>query len=261
MALALAQFEWRGHKVNLSTRPASPTSSARSPPPCAVADLAVFVVSAVDGVEVQTEIIWQMAASVGVPRAVFVNKLDRERADFDAALAQLQERFGAGIAPLELPIGAEAAFRGVADLLTDTAYVYEAGSATEVPIPDDLADREHEVHDTLVEGIVVGRRRPAREVPRGRASPPPSELAKALGQRRGPGHRVPRGVRLGHPRVGVDRLLDLHLRGRPLAPRPRRPHRASPAASAIEVDARPRRRPPGLRVQVDRRPPRRASCR
>ncbi|HEX7167062.1 MAG TPA: elongation factor G, partial [Acidimicrobiales bacterium] len=122
-----------------------------------VADLALFVVSAVDGVEVQTEVIWRMAAALGIPRAFFVNKLDRERANFERVLAQLQELFGSGIQPLELPIGEEGDFHGVADLLTDTAIVYDddQGHHHDEPIPDELAEHEHEVHDALVEGIVV----------------------------------------------------------------------------------------------------------
>ncbi len=120
-----------------------------------VVDLAVFVVSAVDGVEVQTEAIWREAERLGLPRMIFVNKLDRERASFTRTLDQLRDRFGAGIAPLELPIGEEAAFHGVADLLTDTAYLYTDGQVATGPIPDEMEALEHQVHDNLVEGIVV----------------------------------------------------------------------------------------------------------
>src|SRR5690606_6163456 len=63
--------------------------------------------------------------------------------------------FGAGVAPLELPIGEEASFRGVADLLSDVAYVYDHGEVHTEDIPDDMSDLEHQVHDNLVEGIVV----------------------------------------------------------------------------------------------------------
>src|SRR4029453_16004799 len=120
-----------------------------------VADLAVFVVGAVEGIEVQHEVIWRRAAALGVPRMVFVSKLDRERASFQRTLDQLRDVFGAGVAPLELPIGEEAAFRGVADLLTDTAWAYEGGKGSHAEIPEDMADLEHQVHDNLVEGIVV----------------------------------------------------------------------------------------------------------
>ncbi|HZU81055.1 MAG TPA: elongation factor G [Acidimicrobiales bacterium] len=123
---------------------------------CSVADLVVVVVSAVEGVEAQTEAAWAHAAELGLPRLVFVNKLDRERSSFDRTLADLRERFGAGIAPLELPVGEETAFRGIADLLTDTAILYHDGTHTTEPIPDELADLEHQVREQLVEGIVVG---------------------------------------------------------------------------------------------------------
>ncbi len=98
---------------------------------------------------------WKVAADLGLPRLIFVNKLDRERASFERTLEDLQSTFGAGVAPLELPIGEEAGFRGVADLLSDTAITYEGGRPTTGPIPDDMAGQEHTVHDALVEGIVV----------------------------------------------------------------------------------------------------------
>ncbi|NND04610.1 MAG: elongation factor G [Acidimicrobiia bacterium] len=155
MSLGMAPFEWHGHKINLIDTPGYPDFIGDVHAGLRVADLAVFVVSAVDGVEVQTEKIWHLAARLGVPRMIFVNKLDKERASFDRTLAELRDRFGAGIAPLELPIGSEASFHGVADLLTDTAYVYDSGSAQKGEIPEKMEAREHEVHDNLVEGIVV----------------------------------------------------------------------------------------------------------
>ncbi|MBK9178445.1 MAG: elongation factor G [Acidimicrobiales bacterium] len=155
LSLALAPFEWRDHKVNLIDTPGYADFVGDVHAALRVADLAVFVVSAVDGVEVQTEIAWRTAAQLGVPRMVFVNKLDRERASFERTLDQLRERFGAGVAPLELPIGEEAAFHGVADLLTDRAYVYDGATSTETDVPEELAELERQVHDNLVEGIVV----------------------------------------------------------------------------------------------------------
>jgi elongation factor G len=155
LSLAMAPFTWRGHKVNLIDTPGYADFVGEVSAALRVADLAVFVVSAVEGVEVQTEVVWRMAADLKVPRMVFVNKLDRERASFDRTLAQLQDRLGAGIAPLELPIGEEAEFRGIADLLTDRAHMYTNGSPEETDIPDDMEALEHQVHDSLVEGIVV----------------------------------------------------------------------------------------------------------
>ena len=155
ISVALAPIEWEGHKINLLDCPGYADFAAEAVAALRVADLAVFVVSAVEGVEVQTELMWKAAAELGLPRLIFVNKLDRERASFERTLEQLQAAFGAGIAPLELPIGEEAAFRGVADLLSDTAITYDGGQPTTGPIPEEMAVQEHAVHDALVEGIVV----------------------------------------------------------------------------------------------------------
>ncbi len=155
ISVALAPLEWDGHKINVLDCPGYADFAPDALAALRVADLAVFVVSAVEGVEVQTLMMWKAAAALGLPRLVFVNKLDRDRASFDRTLDDLRSSFGAGIAPLELPIGEESAFRGVADLLSDTAITYADGKATSGPVPDDMALREHSVHDALVEGIVV----------------------------------------------------------------------------------------------------------
>jgi elongation factor G len=155
VSVALAPFEWEGHKINLLDCPGYADFALEAMAALRVADLAIFVVSAVEGVEVQTEVLWRAAANLGVPRMIFVNKLDRERASFSRTLEQLQATFGQGIAPLELPIGDEAEFRGVADLLSDTAITYDGGQPSSGPIPDDMEAQEHQVHDSLVEGIVV----------------------------------------------------------------------------------------------------------
>ena len=107
VSLALAPFELEGHKVNLLDAPGYADFIGDVGAALQAADLALFVVSAVEGVEVQTEAAWKLAEARGIPRAIFVNKLDRERASFERTLDQLKERFGAGVAPLHLPIGAE----------------------------------------------------------------------------------------------------------------------------------------------------------
>ena len=104
------------------------------------ADACLFVVSAVDGVEVQTEVIWELAAEARLPRAIVINKIDRERASFDRTLDQLVTAFGTQVAPIQLPIGEEHEFSGIVDLLDRRAYRY-AGDPVgqEGEWPEDLA--------------------------------------------------------------------------------------------------------------------------
>ncbi len=156
LSLSLTPCSVGGVKLNIIDTPGYADFFGEVRAACSVVDLVVVVVSAVEGIEAQTEAAWALAAELGLPRLLFVNKLDRERANFDGTLAELRDRFGAGIAPLELPVGADASFRGIADLLTDTAIIYEGGKPSSGPIPDDLAATEHEVREQLVEGIVVG---------------------------------------------------------------------------------------------------------
>jgi len=155
ITMALAPFEWRGHKINLIDTPGYADYAGELHAALRVTDLAIFVIDAVEGVEVQTDYAWRIAERLGTPRMVFVNKLDKERASFEKTVAELRDTFGAGIAPIELPIGTEEAFHGVADLFRDKAFFYDSGSAEAAEIPEDMVDREHEVHDNLVEGIVV----------------------------------------------------------------------------------------------------------
>ncbi|HEX4492558.1 MAG TPA: elongation factor G [Acidimicrobiia bacterium] len=157
VSLALAPFESDGHKVNLVDTPGYADFVGDVSAALRAADLALFVVSAVEGVEVQTEVAWSMAEDLGLPRAIFVNKLDRERASFSRTLDDLKEKFGPGVAPLQLPIGEESALHGIIELLTDTAITYDGSKAagTAGEIPSEMEYEEHSVHDALIEGIVI----------------------------------------------------------------------------------------------------------
>jgi elongation factor G len=157
VSLALAPIELDGHKINVLDAPGYADFVGDVIAALQAADLALFVVSAVEGVEVQTEIAWKLAEQRGIPRAIFVNKLDRERASFSRTLDDLKDKFGAGVAPLQLPIGEEEALNGIVELLNDVAITYSGGApkGTEGEVPSDMETEEHAVHDALVEGIVV----------------------------------------------------------------------------------------------------------
>jgi elongation factor G len=237
LSLALAPFEWKGHKINVLDTPGYADFIGDVNAALHVADLAVFVVSAVEGVEVQTEVIWKMAASLGLPRLFFINKLDRDNSSFERTLDQIRDKFGAGVAPLELPIGEETSFRGVADLLTDTAFLYSGGEATTGAIPDELQDLEHSVHDNLVEGIVVAdddllERFLSDDIPS------VDELEHALAKGVAEATVFPVVCGSAAADVAIDRLADFICEIGP-APADRPPVEVTAAGSAFEVAADP----------------------
>ena len=117
----------------------------------AAADAAVVVIDASAGVEVGTDEVWRLADARKLPRFVFINKMDRENANYDAVLDQLKAAFGPKIAPVYLPIGSAEAFRGYIDVIEQHATVYESGQPKEIPIPDELEGIEHSRRDALVE--------------------------------------------------------------------------------------------------------------
>ncbi len=206
VSTALAAFESHGCKLNLLDCPGYADFFAEVQAGLAMADLAVIVVSAVEGVEVQTEIAWEAAAALGLPRMIFINKLDRERASFDRTLDQLRTIFGAGVAPLELPVGEETDFRGVIDLLRDKAFIYgDDGVGVEQDVPDELANTEHVVHDALVEGIVVADDNLMERYLEGDI-PSFDELEKTLAQGVADATVFPVVCGSATRRIGVDRL-------------------------------------------------------
>ncbi len=232
LSLALAPFDWHGHKINIIDTPGHTDFVADVYAGLHVADLAVFVVSATDGVEVGTERAWRAAEELGLPRMIFINKLDKEEASFDRTLESLQERFGAGIAPIELPIGEAAAFHGIADLFTNKAYFYDSGSAKEAEIPDELEEREREVHDNLVEGIVVADDALLEKYLEGDV-PSASELEKtmAIGVANASVFPVVCGSATGP--IAVDRLADFIVE---IGPSPLRRDTLTVTAAGSDVD-------------------------
>ncbi|MBC7230230.1 MAG: elongation factor G [Actinobacteria bacterium] len=146
-------FEWKGHKINLIDTPGFADFIGEVISVLRVIDGAVFVISAVAGVEVQTEIIWKMADDYGYPRIVFVNKMDRENASFQRCLDQLTQIYGSRIVPFQLPIGEEHSFRGVVDLISSKAYLYEeGGKASETEIPSEMESLVMEAREKIIEG-------------------------------------------------------------------------------------------------------------
>lgn len=156
LAMSLVPIPWQGHCINVLDTPGSPDFDAEMAAAMSVADLALIVVNAVNGVEPQTEVAWRMAADRGLPRVFFVNKEDKDNADFHRVMAELRSRFGSAVEELELPVGEESGFHGVADVLTERAYLYDAGRRAEAEVPAEMRDEAHHDHDQLIEDIVAG---------------------------------------------------------------------------------------------------------
>ena len=155
LSLSVATLDWSGHRINLIDTPGSSDFSGDARAALRAADLALFVVSGVDGVEVQTEQLWKAAGEEGIPRAVVVSKLDRERASFERTIDQLRNSFGKAIAPLHVPIGEETSFRGLIRVATERAYEYTgAKKGSAIDLPDEVENRVHQAHTALVETVV-----------------------------------------------------------------------------------------------------------
>src|SRR6266496_5888013 len=134
--------EWKDHKINFIHTPGYADFSGEVKAGLRVADAALVVVTAEKGVEVGTEITWQYADERKLPRMVLVNKLDRENTSFDQALESLRVQFGVKVVPLQIPIGEQASFKGVVDLVSQKGYTFEGGNKVqEIAIPADLQDR------------------------------------------------------------------------------------------------------------------------
>ncbi len=156
ISLALNSFEWRERKVNLIDCPGDASFIADALGALRVCESAIFVVNAVMGVEVHTTRLWRRAQELDLARLVFVNMLDRERADFFRTLESLKAAFGQHVVATEIPIGSEHEVSGVIDLVDMKAYRYEGAgrdNCAEIPIPDELAEQAHAYRERLMDEV------------------------------------------------------------------------------------------------------------
>jgi len=159
ISTAVAYAEWKKAKINFLDTPGYNIFINDTHSALAAADSALVVVDAVAGVEVQTEKVWAFANEFNLPRAIVVNKLDRDRASFDRALGSIQSFFGRTAVPIQLAWGAERDFKGVVDLVRMKAYSYTLdgdGKGKETDIPADMADAAQQAHEALVEMVAEG---------------------------------------------------------------------------------------------------------
>jgi len=156
ISTTLSSFDWEGRKINLLDTPGEPSFVADALGALRVCESAVFVVNAVMGVEVSTSRLWARAAELDIARMLFVNMLDRERADFFRTLEQLKRAFGPHAVATEIPIGAEHDLQGVIDLVDMRALRQdsaERGGWSEIPIPDAESQRAQEYREKLMDEV------------------------------------------------------------------------------------------------------------
>jgi elongation factor G len=153
---AVAPVEWRDTKINVVDAPGYADFMGDVKSALRVVDAAVILMDASAGVEVGTEQAWRLADQQGVARLLFVNKMDRENADFARALESAQKAFGKSVAPIQFPIGSEKGFKGIVDLLSEQALVFQdnaGGGFESLPIPAELQNDCQTYRQQLVEAI------------------------------------------------------------------------------------------------------------
>ncbi len=235
---SLASFEHDGRKINLIDTPGEPSFVADAVAALRVADAAVVVVNGVAGVEVHTERLWRRADDEGLARLVFVNMLDRERADFFAALDSLKKAFGPHVVATEIPIGSEHEVRGVVDLIDMEAFVYEGagrGGSAQAEIPDELRARAEEYREKLMDEVaeisdeLMERYLEGEEIDH-------AEIVEALKQGVTAGRIFPVTCGVATRNLGTNRLLGALVEDLP-SPAMRGAVTASgPGGEAIEVE-------------------------
>jgi elongation factor G len=226
VSLSLAPVEWRSAKVNVLDAPGYADFIGDVKGALRAADCCLFVVSAVDGVEVQTEVVWELAVDDGLPRAVFINKIDRERASFERTMDGLIAAFGTQVAPIHLPIGEEHEFAGVMDLLSRKAYRYSSGpSGEEGEWPEDLAAKAEPYRERLTESVAEADDSLLEKyLESGELSP--EEIVAGVKAGLGEAKLAPVLVGAAGKPAGVDRLLDFIVEAFP-SPADRPPVKAS----------------------------------
>ncbi len=156
LAAAVCHAEWQDRKLNLIDAPGDPGFQADSIAALRVVEGALFVLNGVNGVEVQTTRLWDRSEQLGLSRVIFVNMLDRERADFFTVLEQLREQFSKKCVAVQIPIGHEHELKGIVDLFHMRAYMSPEGGreGDPVDIPDEIAAQAESYREQLVDAVV-----------------------------------------------------------------------------------------------------------
>ena len=154
LSMAVASFQWREHTINIIDTPGTPDAIGDACAALSAADLAVFVIDASEGVQAQHDDLWRACDTLRLPRVVFLNKLDKERAAYQPIVNELRERYGKPLAPVHMPVGVEREFTAVIDLLHSVAVSKVDGKRVKGPIPPEREAQAQSNRELLVEAIV-----------------------------------------------------------------------------------------------------------
>lgn len=150
---SLAPFIFKKHKINLIDTPGYSDFLGEVKGGIRAADNALMLICGASGVEVQTEVYWNLINEKKMPRVIWVNKLDRENANFYNVLTELKENFGNGFVPLQIPIGSEEDFEGIVDIINQKAYKFENEKMQETTMSPELENKSKEYFENLVEAV------------------------------------------------------------------------------------------------------------
>jgi elongation factor G len=216
IALSLVHTEWQGRKINLVDVPGDPGFQGEARCALRVVEGALVVISGVMGVEVGTTRVWRRADELGLSRVVFVNMLDRERADFYRALDQLQGQLSARCVAVHLPIGSEHELKGVVDVLHMCAYMSPQGGkeGDPVAIPDDMQELAQAYREKLLDEVVQTDEALMERYLEG-AELDPHAVAAALKLAVTRGEVFPVACGIATQNLGTHALLDLLVEGVP----------------------------------------------
>jgi len=215
VSTALAPIEWQGHKINILDTPGYADFVGEMRAAMRVADLAIFVVSGVEGLEVQTQVAWNYATELQLPRMIFVNKLDRENSSFRSTLEQLIDAFGKSIAPISLPLGREHDFKGLISVIDAAAFGYDgSGKPSEEPVPEERRARLEEVRTNLLDSVAESDDDLLERYLEG-TEPTRDDIIKALHEGIDDANMFPVLVGSATKLIGIDRLADVIVNAGP----------------------------------------------
>jgi len=152
--LTVVPVEWRSTKINFLDTPGYADFIGDVMSGLRVADAAVIVVAGDKGVEVGTELVWRYADDHQLPRAIFINKLDRDNTSYEGVLTALRSTFGNRVVPLNIPVGAQSSLSGVVDLVTGKAFTFSGARAQATDMPSDMAEVAARSRELLIETAV-----------------------------------------------------------------------------------------------------------